>query len=45
MKVDKKWLLMTYYCPTHGDLSRVEPIEMTREEIFNSSEVNTKSKE
>ena len=33
MNDDKKWLLMTYYCPTHGDLGRIEPIEITRKEI------------
>ena len=33
MNEDKKWMLMTYYCPTHGDSGRVEPIEMTRGEI------------
>ena len=30
---DKKWMLMTYYCPTHGDSGRLEPIEIKREEI------------
>ena len=34
MKEDKKWMLMTYYCPTHGDLGRIEPIEMKRDEIL-----------
>ena len=29
----KKWLLMTYYCPTHGDSSIVRPIELTKKEI------------
>ncbi len=29
----KKWLLMTYYCPTHGDSGIVKPIEMTKKEI------------
>ena len=33
MNKDKKWMLMTYYCPTHGDLSRTEPIEIAGEEI------------
>ena len=33
MYEDKKWMLMTYYCPTHGDLGRVEPIEIKRGEI------------
>ena len=33
MNKDKKWMLMTYYCPTHGDTAILEPIEITREEI------------
>ena len=41
MNQDKKWMLMTYYCPTHGDAGKVEPIQLTREEIsynlFNKS--------
>ena len=26
-------MLMTYYCPIHGDGSKIEPIELTKEEI------------
>ena len=33
MDVDQKWMLMTYYCPTHGESGIVRPIEMTRKEI------------
>tara|TARA_B100000282_G_C31470489_1_gene371041 strand:- start:349 stop:489 length:141 start_codon:yes stop_codon:yes gene_type:complete len=33
MDEDNKWMLITYYCPTHGDLGRVDPIEITRKEI------------
>ena len=29
----KKWMLMTYYCPTHGDLGMIKPIEITKKEI------------
>ena len=29
----KKWMLITYYCPTHGDLGIVNPIKMTKKEI------------
>ena len=32
MNEDKKWMLMTYYCPTHGDLGRIEPVEIAIEE-------------
>ena len=33
MEEEKKWMLMTYYCPTHGDLGTVKPIEMLKKEI------------
>ena len=33
MDKKNKWMLMTYYCPTHGDLGVVKPIEITKEEI------------
>ena len=33
MDQEKKWMLMTYYCPTHGDLGIVKPIEITKKEI------------
>ena len=33
MDEEKKWMLMTYYCPTHGDLSIVKPIEITKKEM------------
>ena len=36
MNEDKKWMLITYYCPTHGDAGKVEPIELTRQEISNN---------
>ena len=29
----KKWMLMTYYCPTHGDVGIVKPIEVTKKEV------------
>ena len=44
MKEDKKWMLMTYYCPTHGDSGRVEPIQVTRREISNNLFEKSKSK-
>ena len=44
MKDDKKWMLMTYYCPTHGDAGRVEPLEVTRQEISNNLYKSTKYK-
>ena len=33
MDEEKKWMLMTYYCPTHGNLGLVKPIEITKKEI------------
>ncbi len=33
MDEEKKWMLMTYYCPTHGDSGLVKPIELTKKEI------------
>ena len=33
MDKDQKWMLMTYYCPTHGDSSLLKSIEVTRKEI------------
>ena len=33
MDDEKKWLLMTYYCPTYGDSGIVKPIELTKKEI------------
>ena len=44
MKEDKKWMLMTYYCPTHGDAGRVEPIQLKRGEISNNLFKKSKSK-
>ena len=45
MREDKKWMLMTYYCPTHGDLGRIEPIEITRSEISQSPSKNSESQD
>ena len=33
MDEEKKWMLMTYYCPTYGDSSLVKPIQLTKKEI------------
>ena len=33
MNQEKKWMLMTYYCPTHGDPGRIEPVEIRSGEI------------
>ena len=44
MNKDKKWMLMTYYCPTHGDAGRVEPVQFTRQEVSYSLFKKTKLK-
>ena len=33
MDDEKKWLLMTYYCPIYGDSGIARPIELTKKEI------------
>ena len=33
MDEEKKWMLMTYYCPTYGNLGIVNPIEITKKEV------------
>jgi len=33
MDEEKKWMLITYYCPTHGDSGLVNPIQLTKKEI------------
>ncbi len=46
MEQDKKWMLITYYCPTHGDSGILKPIEMTKKEIsekFLRKDINSKN--
>ena len=33
MDEEKKWMLMTYYCPTYGDSGLVKPMQLTKKEI------------
>ena len=33
MDEEQKWMLMTYYCPTHGDSGFVKPIQLKKQEI------------
>ena len=33
MKNDKQWLLMTYYCPTHGSEDRCDPLQLNQNEL------------
>ena len=37
MDQEKKWMLITYYCPTHGDSGLVKPIQLTKKEIIQTS--------
>ena len=32
MDEEKKWMLMTYYCPTHGNSGMLKPIENDKDE-------------
>ena len=43
MNEDKKWMLMTYYCPTHGESGRLEPVEIKREDISKTFMANEKT--
>ncbi len=33
MDREKQWMLMTYYCPTHGDSGMSNQIEISKKEI------------
>jgi len=33
MDEEKNWMLITYYCPTHGDSGLIKPIQLTKKEI------------
>ena len=33
MDYEKNLMLITYYCPTHGDSGLVKPIQLTKKEI------------
>ena len=43
MDDEKKWLLMTYYCPTHGESGILRPIELTKKEIREKFQVKYKA--
>ena len=34
MDKEKKWMLMTYYCPTHGDSGLLKQIEIPKKEVI-----------
>ena len=37
MDEEKKWMLMTYYCPTHGDSGLVKSIKLKKKQFFQNS--------
>ncbi len=37
MDEEKKWMLMTYYCPIHGDSGLVKPMQLTKKEMSKTS--------
>ncbi len=44
MNNDSNWLLMTYYCPTHGSEDRCEPLQISQNELKKvKSQYNNKS--
>ena len=46
MDEEKKWMLMTYYCPTHGDSGVIKPTEITKKEItktFKQKDITSKN--
>jgi len=36
MSKSDTWMMMTYYCPTHGSLDRSEPLQITRNDLMNA---------
>ena len=44
MSKNKTWMIMTYYCPTHGSLDRSEPLEITRNDIRKAKLILNKNK-
>ena len=36
MSKNTTWMMMTYYCPTHGSLDRSAPLEITRNDLKNA---------
>jgi len=37
MDKEKNWMLITYYCPTHGDSGLVKPIQLTKKKLVKHS--------
>ena len=45
MKKDTQWLIVTYYCPTHGSENRLQPVELTKEDLSKAKSEFNKNKE
>ena len=43
MYEEKEWMLMTYYCPTHGDSGILRPIEIKKKDLSKKFLKNNKS--
>ena len=43
MNEEKEWMLMTYYCPTHGDSGILRPIEIKKKDLSKKFLKNNKS--
>ena len=43
MNEEKEWMLMTYYCPTHGDSGILRPIEIKKKDLSKKFLKNYKS--
>ena len=43
MDQEKNWMLITYYCPTHGESGLVKPIQLTKKEISKTFLKKTRS--
>ena len=46
MHEEKKWMLMTYYCPVHGDAAKIEPVEIPKGAIrkYSFKKINSDKK-
>ena len=44
MSKNNTWMMMTYYCPTHGSLDRSEPLEITRNDLRKAKLIFNKNK-
>ena len=44
MNTENQWMMMTYYCPTHGSRDRCEQILVTKEELNKVGELDVTKK-